>query len=1222
MKNKLIAILICALLCLLSLSFRSVDVARGDDPLNPPDNPEYNTTPAYFFQGTNIPGSFIRKIPNFDYFWNLFIKHSMWQLEGWNPNTQQWISKWDGQNLNEWLTIDRTRSNDSMDEKISLTVTNHAPIATKFRFTFGIDLRVKEFANRTGQYEYTLTYQANQTQNYNMRFNWSDLIPLVQAGTISLNHGIKNVGGKDLFWFRITGNQNLGAGASFTIDPTYGLIADAETNSWEYDGDEGRYPDMIRLGTSEYYAIVSTGDSGTELDGYIRTIKVWDSNGTIQTSLVDSLEYDTQDGIAPSICLVSGDVYAISYYSDTANKQTIVTVNIDDADGQIGAAVIDTQALTYDSIAASHSQILNMGNNIFAVVYTQVTSTDLYLETWTIATDGTITNTVVDSVEIDATDGIYPDMCMVDSDTVAVVYDAGTGGGNDGYMSTWNISSAGDITNTRADFWEFDTGKGSMPTIAKVSGTTYMYAYEDTNTDLYVKTCTIANTGDITAATLDTQVIDATNGDYPTFFNVSINSIANKWVKGITFSGEGRDGYVSTFDVDSTGQIGSEIDTLETYPANTITWYQPVCFVSGFYFVMATEDDSNDGWLKTFQIYANNPPTISNPSPANGAVDVATIPQLSVDVGDYGDMLNVTWSSNSSGTWQQFGVNRSNANSQVMGYGAINTSVTNSYEYNKQNGQQPDVIKLGSDATFSYFAIVNNGISNDGFINTTKVWNSNGTIYPGNVDSYEYDSSDGYYPSIVHVSGNVYAIAYYDAGSLKETVVTISITSSGDIDTVTGIIDTLQLTYNSLTGQIAIANIIKVIDNIFSIFYENLTGYFIIDTIWINTSGTINNTVLDTQSICSTVITGTEFGGKQVMVDSDTIALIHRSGGGSAAAATITTYNITSAGIITNIQADQWVIETIGGTVCDIERINGNIFAIVYGITIGKLKTVTIADTGAITKTAIDTLNFDTTATYPSILYLGNNIYAITYQGISADGFVITVYITNIGDIACFPYDSLEFDTADSIRYAPILPVANDYYLIVYEGTGNDGWSCTVKIGNDTTTTLRQTNANFSAASTKYYWRVNVSDGNNQNYSIYSFTTVAGGNLFDIDIYPSSWNGGSVPLGTNIRNNFTFWQNGTATIDITIGINNTNYTFVAYATWITSGHDRYCANFTTNTWATESSITPGYPPSSVLKNDFAPGNFNFGVRIWMPRTVTYSNKQEDFKIVLVISEST
>jgi len=147
-----------------------------------------------------------------------------------------------------------------------------------------------------------------------------------------------------------------------------------------------------------------------------------------------------------------------------------------------------------------------------------------------------------------------------------------------------------------------------------------------------------------------------------------------------------------------------------------------------------------------------------------------------------------------------------------------------------------------------------------------------------------------------------------------------------------------------------------------------------------------------------------------------------------------------------------------------------------------------------------------------------------------------------------------------------------------------------------------------------YLENLSGSDPNN-------YTDTTSPAAIDCEVSPVQWDLGNVYLGEFRTENFTFWQNGTSNIDITIGVNSTNFTFVTYSQWLYLGHDRYCANFTNDSWATEYNIAPGYPPSSVLKSNFPTGDFEFGVRIWTPRTMT-TQKQEDFKIVLTISEST
>jgi len=193
-----------------------------DDP--PDDEPylyEYIVPPVDSFG----IGETIFKTVNWSYFWQLFLAHSAWQLEAWHPILEEWVTEFQGENLNNWLDINRIRSEDNTSEKITLKVTNNAPIDTYFRFTFGIDIAVKNYVNKTSLYEYEITYPANATEDYNVLFNFSDVKPLIQDGVILANHGIKNINGNDVFWFRLTQNMSrnpLQSGNSFEIDPEFG----------------------------------------------------------------------------------------------------------------------------------------------------------------------------------------------------------------------------------------------------------------------------------------------------------------------------------------------------------------------------------------------------------------------------------------------------------------------------------------------------------------------------------------------------------------------------------------------------------------------------------------------------------------------------------------------------------------------------------------------------------------------------------------------------------------------------------------------------------------------------------------------------------------------------------------------------------------------------------------------------------------------------------------
>jgi len=196
----------------------------GDEPLS---NDE-----AYFYETVVVPensfgiGNHTIKEVNWSFFWKLFKNHAMWQLEAWHPVNLVWVDNWQGTNLNEWLNITRVRSSDNGSEKVTLNITNMHPSQDLFfRLKFGVDLPALEYINRSSWYEYEITYPCNQTENYTVFFNFSDIQPLVQDGVIIQRHGFTNYQGEDIFYFIISQNMSrnpLQHGNSFEIDPSFG----------------------------------------------------------------------------------------------------------------------------------------------------------------------------------------------------------------------------------------------------------------------------------------------------------------------------------------------------------------------------------------------------------------------------------------------------------------------------------------------------------------------------------------------------------------------------------------------------------------------------------------------------------------------------------------------------------------------------------------------------------------------------------------------------------------------------------------------------------------------------------------------------------------------------------------------------------------------------------------------------------------------------------------
>ncbi len=153
----------------------------------------------------------------------------------------------------------------------------------------------------------------------------------------------------------------------------------------------------------------------------------------------------------------------------------------------------------------------------------------------------------------------------------------------------------------------------------------------------------------------------------------------------------------------------------------------------------------NDPFGPTFTMYCckveirvsytpYNPPGISNPYPANGSTGVLTCPTLNITVSDAeGDSMDITWLSNSSGSWQVFGTNNSVNNGtyhQVFSNASTNakwwywkvnvtdgTNYTESDVYKFYTGCQSKVVNTGS-YNFKGYLIMNIDYYND----TSEEW--------------------------------------------------------------------------------------------------------------------------------------------------------------------------------------------------------------------------------------------------------------------------------------------------------------------------------------------------------------------------------------------------------------------------------------------------------------------------------------------------------------------
>ena len=237
----------------------------------------------------------------------------------------------------------------------------------------------------------------------------------------------------------------------------------------------GKFPAFFQV-SGDVVAIAYTGIGD---DGYVKTFRIT-ADGTIQGAPLDTLEFDTQNGVEPSIVPVAGDVYALAYQGQNDDGY-IATVQIS-ADGDIGNAVIDSYEFDTQKASAPHS--IHVAGDIFAIAYSDMNN-DGILITVTINPSGTIVKSIASALEFEPSDGTAPRIIPAGGSAYIVAY---TGPSDDGFIKLIDIAETGSISPAPLDTMEFDPVKALAVDIADVGGGFFGIAYQGKDDDGYFAT--------------------------------------------------------------------------------------------------------------------------------------------------------------------------------------------------------------------------------------------------------------------------------------------------------------------------------------------------------------------------------------------------------------------------------------------------------------------------------------------------------------------------------------------------------------------------------------------------------------------------------------------------------------------------------------------------------------------------------------------------------------
>ena len=335
----------------------------------------------------------------------------------------------------------------------------------------------------------------------------------------------------DTYVIAYNGDNADGWISTFTISADGATITEVAT--LEHDTEQAKYNSLCQV-DSDTYALAY---SGLGDDGYITTFTISADGATITE--VATLEHDTNNGKYNSLCQVDSDTYALAY-TGNGNDGYITTFTIS-ADG---TTITEVATLEHDTNEGHHNSLVQVDSDTYALAYTG-SGDDGYITTFTIPTDGS-SITEVASLEHDTEKGTYKSLVQVDSDTYALAY---TGSGDDGYITTFTIPTDGSSITEVASL-EHDTGEGVENSIVQVDSDTYALAYTGDGNDGFITTFTISSDG-ATITEVASFEHDTGYGTENSIVQVDADTYA------LAYTGDGNDGFIKTFTIQSDGSMGS-----------------------------------------------------------------------------------------------------------------------------------------------------------------------------------------------------------------------------------------------------------------------------------------------------------------------------------------------------------------------------------------------------------------------------------------------------------------------------------------------------------------------------------------------------------------------------------------------------------------------------------------------------------------------------------------
>jgi hypothetical protein len=493
---------------------------------------------------------------------------------------------------------------------------------------------------------------------------------------------------------------------------------------------------------NDILVVVEGGDGN---DGYIRTFTIA-SDGSIST-VVDELEFDTDQGAEANLINISDSMVAIAYRG-TGNDGFLVSVNVS-SNGSL-SSVIDS--IEFDTEALNYPELFHAAPDVVGIWYSGP-GNDGFVSTVEVYANGTF-GADLGRQEFEVTDTLEKSVVALDSNTLlSLNYESANGGT---YAMTTDFTPLGAVDTLVVDESFIAGAAATFVRAIQISDTQVAAVYRGLQNNGYVKTFSISSDG-TEINTTDSLILETNGFVNPTF------KLFDTGRAVVAYTGPGNDGWMVTLSFAGDGTITqldkAEYDTTESSDPYLLAINATAVIISDY-------DNLGGGTfasrLRTYAIASD------------GTITTAALDEVTIT----SDIL------------EDSNVVRMNDSHYVVAYRSLgNDGYLQSFEidelgvisplanttFDLSNGYNPNLVRLDGDS----FALAYRGQSSDGFL-LTYTLGVNASSFSLN-DFYEFDTVAAFTPYLFSVRGDRYGIVYETSGNIGQ-VITLNMSGTGTID--------------------------------------------------------------------------------------------------------------------------------------------------------------------------------------------------------------------------------------------------------------------------------------------------------------------------------------------------------------------------------------------------------------------------------------------------------